>query len=268
MKRALVVVWLAACPGPAVSPKNGPDATAADAVASLTKARALVTSFRADSTMDYRFGSQRVKGGVFVMGQPGAKVRINALSPMGGDVIADLACDGSHFFYRDSQHNCELTGPCDQDTIAQLLHVELAPDDFLYLGTGTPPVIAGSAAMTWDGGAGEEHVTITGPDGTQTITIDGKDGHHDVLRSELKGPDGRHVWTVENKDFVDAGSGHRVPGKTRFETEERDNDLIVDWTKIEENVELPVGKFQFALIGLPQCGAKPTAPQPQPAPQP
>ncbi len=253
MKRALVALVLAGCPSPN-SPKTGPDASAAEAVAQLAKARGAITSFRADSTMDYRFGNQRVKGQVLVIGQPGAKVRLNAISPVGQSVMADLACDGTTFYYRDSQHNCELTGPCTVDSIAQLLHVELAPDDFLYLAAGTPPVIAGTPDMTWDAKDGVEHDTNTGPSGIQSITVDGKEGHHDVLRSELRTPDKKHVWTVENKDFVDA-NGHRVPGKTRFQTEDQANDLIVEWTSIEENIDLPKDKFQFDLIGLSQCGA-------------
>ena len=60
------------------------DPTAEDIVARLAKKRAELTSFTADSTMDYWLGSQRVKGEVLVMGTPGAKVRFAALSPAGG----------------------------------------------------------------------------------------------------------------------------------------------------------------------------------------
>jgi outer membrane lipoprotein-sorting protein len=253
MRRLACLLLLAGCPGPSGHDVHGPDTTPTDAIQHLAGAREAVKTFRADSTMDYRFGDQRVKGEVIVIGQPGQKVRLNALSPMGGDVMADLACDGTTFYYRDKQHDCEMTGPCTADTIAQLLHVQLEPDDFLYLAAGTPPVIAGSADMAWDSKAGQENVTVHGAQGTETIALDDK---RDVLRAELEGPDGKHVWTVENKDFTDIDGGHRVPGKTRFQTEERDNDLIVDWTKIEENVELPDGKFKFDLIGLPTCGQK------------
>lgn len=253
MRRLALLLLLAGCPGGGAHDAHGPDATPTDAIQHLAAARAAVKTFRADSTMDYRFGDQRVKGEVIVIGTPGQHVRLNALSPMGGSVMADLACDGSTFYYRDTQHNCEMTGACSQDTIAQLLHVELAPDDFLYLAAGTPPIIAGTPAMTWDAAKGQELVTIKGDAGTETIVLDDK---RDVLRAELKGADGKHVWTVENKDFTATDGGQRVPGKTRFQTENSNDDLIVDWTKIEENIELPDGKFKFDLIGLATCGQK------------
>ena len=48
-----------------------------------------VSSFSAETVMDYWMNDQRVKGGVLVMGTTGSQVRINALSPAGNDVIAD-----------------------------------------------------------------------------------------------------------------------------------------------------------------------------------
>jgi hypothetical protein len=247
---------LAACPG-TTSTLHGPDATSTDAVHALAGARLSVTSFRADSTMDFLFNDQRLKTEVIVIGQPGAHVRVNVLDPANA-VLADLACDGTTFYYRDSQHNCELTGPCNADTIEQLFHIDLKPDDFLYLAAGTPPVMDGSATMSWDSKAGREHVTITGAAGTETIDIDGTNGHRDPVRAEMKDATGQHVWTVENKDFTDV-AGHRVPGATRFMPENKSNDLIVDWKQLELNVQLPADKFKFALIGLPQCGQKPSA---------
>ena len=254
MKRAVLSLFIAGCPG-TTSTLHGPDATATDAVHALAGARQSITSFRADSTMDFMFNNQRLKTEVIVIGKPGAHVRVNVLAP-DNTVLADLACDGTTFYYRDVQHNCELTGPCTQDTIAQLFHIDLAPDDFLYLAAGTPPVMQGSAAMTWDSKAGHEHVVITGAAGTETIDLDGTNGHRDPVRAEMKDATGLHVWTVENKDFTDV-TGHRVPGATRFMPENKSNDLIVDWKQLELNVELPADKFKFALIGLPQCGQKP-----------
>ena len=94
--------------------------------ARLATERGKVTSFRSQSVMDYWLGNQRVKGSVKVMGTHGAKVRFNAEDPM-GNVIADLACNVRDFVYVDHQNNCQLTGPCNRDSIAQLLGVPLAP---------------------------------------------------------------------------------------------------------------------------------------------
>src|SRR5580698_2596669 len=114
MKRAVLPLLFAGCPGTS-STLHGPDATATDAVHALAGARQSITSFRADSVMDFLFNNQRLKTGVIVIGQPGAHVRVNVLAP-DDTVLADLACEGHTFYYRDTQHNCELTGPCTQDT--------------------------------------------------------------------------------------------------------------------------------------------------------
>ena len=78
------------------------------------------------------------------MGTPGAKVRFHALSPAGGNVMLDLACDGTSFVLVDGQRNCVRTGPCDETSIAQLLRVPLAPDEFFYLALGLTPVLEGA----------------------------------------------------------------------------------------------------------------------------
>ena len=75
MRFALVVSVLACgCPhGPV--PNSQPELTVAQVVDRLAKERGELTAFRADSTMDYWLGSQRMKGEVLVMGKTGAKVR-------------------------------------------------------------------------------------------------------------------------------------------------------------------------------------------------
>src|SRR6185503_1517845 len=100
---------------------------------------------------DYWLGDKRLKGEVRMMGTPDAKVRFNALSPAGGDVLLDLACDGTNFVLIDKQNNCALTGPCDASSIAQLIRVPLAPDDFFYLAIGQTPTLDGAKGkVTWD----------------------------------------------------------------------------------------------------------------------
>ena len=140
------------CPAPKGTQRPYPEPTVADLVAQLSKARDAMTSFRADSTMDYWMGNQRAKGEVLVMGATGAKVRFAALSPAGGSSMAEMACDGTNFVYVDYQNNCALTGPCDQRSIATFFHIELAPDDFLHLAVGTPPIVGATGKLTYVGG--------------------------------------------------------------------------------------------------------------------
>lgn len=267
MRFALLAAVLLACG----CPHNGggtlqPGATpsVAEVVDRLAKARAALTSFSGESVMDYWLGSQRVKGTVLVMGTTGAKVRFNALSPAGGDVLADMACDGKNFAYVDKQNNCQLTGPCSHGSIAALLHVELEPDDFIHLALGTPPVLdQPTGTVTWDGAKGQYHVALAGAAGKQTLDIDARDGKWDVVSSQLVDAAGKVVWSVENADWKTApnakGGDARLPGKTRFKSPQEKADLLVDWSERTANVTIDDAKFVVQVpAGLPPCGAKPT----------
>jgi hypothetical protein len=218
--------------------------------------------------MDYWFGQDRIKGGMLVIGTMGAKVRFNALSPAGESVLADLACDGRDFTLVDMQNNCMLTGPCSRDSIAQLLRISLAPDDFLQLALGNTPVLPDAkGTVTWDSAKGHQIVALSSPAGSQRIEIDARDQRWDVLSSELKDAGGGVVWKVENTDFstVKDGSGaaHRVPGKSRLTQPAQKADLLVEWEERTLNPELPAESFQLTPpAGLPECGAK-AAPAPR-----
>jgi hypothetical protein len=228
-----------------------------DIVARLAKVRGELTSFRADSTMDYWLGNQRAKGEVLVMGSVGAKVRFAALSPAGGSSMAEMACDGSKFVYIDYQNNCTISGPCDQRSIAQFFHIELAPDDFLHLAVGAPPMIANpTGTVTWDANRGIENVELKSADGTEKLAIDMRDNHFDVLSAELVGADGKPKWSVANSDFVDV-KGHRVPNKTQFKQPDNKQDLLVDWGDVKSrdlNLTIEADKFEMAPpAGLASC---------------
>lgn len=260
------LVLAAGCPGGSTGTKRPyPEPTAQAIVDRLAKQRTERKAFTAESTMDYWLGKDRVKGTVLVMGTTGKKVRFNALSPAGGDVIADMACDGTNFAYVDKQNNCQLAGPCDRQSIASLLRVELDPDDFIHLALGTVPVSAFTkGTVTWDPKSGQERVTLTGPSGTQTIVLDVREGRLDVIASDLKSPAGNTMWSVENKDFdavKDAIQGaHRLPTKTRFKSPQENADLLVDWGDRTVNPTIDDAKFIVQVpAGLPMCGggAKP-----------
>jgi hypothetical protein len=256
MRLALLLLVIACgCPAPKGTSGPATELKVEDIVARLTKARTDMTSFKADSTMDYWTQGKRLKAEVLVMGAVGAKVRAAALSPAGGNAMMEMACQGTTFTYVDYQNNCALAGPCDERSIAQFFSLALAPDDFLHLAVGTPPVLAGAtgkAAIV----NGHEQVELTSAEGSEKLTIDTSGNHFDVLAAELVGADGKQKWSVENGDFVDVG-GHRVPGKTRFKTPNQ-QDLIVEWgdTKLREaNVAYGDDKWKLdAPPGLAQCG--------------
>jgi hypothetical protein len=249
---------LAACSGAGGHDRKGAAPTVDELLAKLGKARADLTSFVADAQMDYWLNKQRAKGEVLVMGELGAKVRFAALSPAGGSTMAEMACDGTNFVYVDYQNNCTLSGPCDQHSIAQFFRIELAPDDFVHLALGTPPVIDGATGtVSWDSSKGVEKLVLHGAGGaSERLTIDDNDGRLDVLDAETTGADGKIVWSVVNADFTTV-AGHRVPGKTRFKSPTNGEDLLVDWGSSETRKvddKLDGSKFQLrAPDGLKMC---------------
>jgi len=262
MRLALLAVLVLAtgCPG-GYGQRPYPAPSGDDLLARLAQQREQRKAFTAESTMDYWLGKDRVKGTVLVMGTQGKRVRFNALSPAGGDVLADMACDGANFVYVDKQNNCQLTGPCDRTSIASLLRVELEPEDFLYLALGTVPVIEGQSAVTWDEKKGHERVTITGPEGKQTIVIDARDGKFDVVASNLVDPSGKTVWSVENAEWENVpdatGGQQRLPSRTRFKSPREEADLLVDWGDRTINPTIDPAKFVVPVPeGLPRCGAR------------
>jgi hypothetical protein len=215
--------------------------------------------------MDYWLGDQRVKGSVLVMGKRGARLRLNALNPNGDQVAADLACDGIEFRFVDINNNCQMSGPCTGDSIAQLLHVSLEPDDFLLLAVGTTPVLHdATGTVTWDERTGYETVDLESADGQlrQVIVFDGREGHRDVISSRMLDAKGNPTWILENTGFSSIkttdGLTLRVPAKTRFRQPSSaagaKADLLVDWKERSINLDLQAGKFDLPVPdGLRRC---------------
>jgi hypothetical protein len=220
--------------------------------------------------MDYWLNGDRFKGDVLAMAEIGSKVREAALSPAGGSTVAEMACDGNQFVSINYQSNCVLTGPCNKQSIASFFGIELAPDDFLHLALGTPPVVAQpTGAVTWDAGKGLYRVELSGSEGKQTIGIADREQRWEVVESDLIGPDGKPEWSVKNAAFDDAkdpqGKDHRVPGKSRFTTPNRQKaDLTVEWREHTVNLAIDPKKFTIDVpAGLPTCGAPRSAPPPR-----
>ncbi|HEY0191266.1 MAG TPA: hypothetical protein VGC42_09115 [Kofleriaceae bacterium] len=255
---------LAGCPHGDTPRPSGPEPTVADVVEHLTKARDALRSFKGEAVMEYWLGNDRFKGDVLAMGEVGARVRIAALSPAGGSTIAEMVCDGAQFTSINYQQNCVLTGPCNEQSIATFFGIELAPDDFLHLALGTPPVVdQPRGSVAWDAGQGLRKIELEGTGGKQTLRIDDRDQKWDVIETERTGAGGVPLWTVKNGSFQDAtdatGAKHRVPGKSHFTTPNHQKaDLTVEWSKQQVNIPLDPAAFKLAVPpGLLACGPAP-----------
>lgn len=262
-----LLVACTACPGGAKYPTPSNLDTTEQAVAKLEAGRAKAKTYRAVTISDYWLKDSRMKGTVKMMGTPEAKARFVAYDPM-DNVVLDLMCDGTNFTLVDHQNNCVLQGPCNADSIAQLMHVALEPNDFFYLAIGQTPVIAGATGkVTWDSTKGHEILELTGTGGSQTIVVDARDGRWDVVSSEMRGADGTMTWSVENKGFAELTSSDtpsftlRVPGKSLFKSPGKNSDILIDWQERELNATLPEQGFTLVPpAGLATCGRQGTAP--------
>lgn len=255
---AAATLLLAGCPNGSVK-RPYADPKLEDLLVRIAAVRDGVTSFKAATVMDYWVDDERVKGDVWIMGKTGSRVRINVLSPAGGTVMNDLACNGADYAFVDNNKNCQLSGPCSRETIGNLFGVALAPDDFVTLAVGATPIVAGATGtVTWDG-KGHEVLSLTGSDGrSQTIVLDAREGRADVISSEVKTADGKQEWRIDNTGFSTVndvgGTPRRVPDKSRFRSPGEKADLLVEWGQRELGLELDEGKFVVPLTpGVPSC---------------
>jgi len=252
-------------PAPWNVSKLGPKPSPAALVGELKAQLAKVTSYRAKPVMDYWFNKNRIKGDVWIMGKPGAKVRINALNPSGGTTAADLACNGKDFKFVNVNSNCQLTGPCDSNSIAQLLRIKMQPDDFLMLAIGSTPIIDyKTTKVSWDDGAKLIVLELWNADKSahQTVKLRKRKASHDMVSSEVKDAAGKTDWKMRNKDFKELktkdGKTLRVPGKTNYvQPKQKNADVLVYWDKVDMNIDIDNAKFDFKLPGIPTCGKKP-----------
>lgn len=265
--RVLVAVFLMVTAGasgcgcrPSVV-RSYPEPAVDQVLAHLAEVQRRARAIRAESVMDYWVEGERVKGTVLVMGRNGARMRINALTPAGDTVAADLACDGIGFKYINYQDDCQLVGPCTRHSIAELLRISLEPDDFLLMLMGTTPVIPNAqGSINWDSEEGHEILQLTTQDNqlSQTIVLDGRERRWDVLSSVVRDARGNVLWRLTNKDFdklvAEDGAVFRVPAKTRLEQPMENADLLVRWKTRTLNLLLDESKFEMEIPpGLRSC---------------
>jgi hypothetical protein len=260
---AVVIAVGVGCGGGAV-PRPYPTPSLAEVLDRLAERRELARAFNHTSTMDFQSaGKDRVKTGVYVMGERGSRLRLNALDPGGGMTMADLACDGTSFAFVDRQHDCQLTGPCTDDSIATLMRVRLSPDDFVLLALGQPVLLPGElkGSVRWDEADGEWVVELVASDRRrERLELSGDAGKRwDVVGATVWSADGDVDWKLTQKDFgpIEDASGAelRVPDGLRFEQRSTKADLIVDWDERQLNPTLDATKFRIEVpAGLKECG--------------
>lgn len=261
-----VVLAATGCPGSNIpEPANRPTIEAL--LDHLQREQEAIVAYKTDSEMEYWVKSDRVKADVLLMGKRGARVLMKALSPAGGDTLADLGCDGTSFTMVDYHRNCYLDGPCDQTSIAHLLRIRLDPDDFLLMAAGTTPVIEGpSGTIDWDSKHGHWVVKLIDDNATatQTLHLSGTAQQWDVLMSEKRDARGNIDWRLTNKEFKPItgadGQPYRLPARSRLEQPREKGDLTVRWLDerngVKRVVNLDLNQTLFSVpvpSGLNRC---------------
>lgn len=262
MKRLCLVaaaLLAAGCPHPIPRPYPAPEGPAV--LTWVRDVRQRIGNLRAETKSDVRIGSDRANVTVYILAAWGGRLRFMAMNPS-NNMAADLASDGTRFCFLDSNHDCGDCGPATPENVAQLIRIQLEPDDVVATLLGSTPVLENAAAaVSWDSGEAYEIVDLKDDRGfTQRIVLDGRDRRWDVLDSRLRDPQGKTVWRIQHKDFHAVkkpdGTTVRLPGRSMFE-QAGDSALIL-WKKQEADVALDPSKFQIEVpVGLRVCGRKP-----------
>jgi hypothetical protein len=212
-----------------------------------------LTSMRAEARVDQRAKSGRIRGTVLMFVEESGRVRFDVMTQFGP--IAILTSDGAHFAYSDLREKRYLSGETCPENIARLLGVPLsAQETARFLLGGTPVLEQASAKLTQteDGhyllslqaaGARQELELSVYP---QDLSQPPAQQRLALVRSELWGERGAHVWRVSYSDLSPLRLNGRellVPMRVRIEQSSQGSDTLVQFKTIAENPRIPDDAF-------------------------
>jgi hypothetical protein len=215
-----------------------------DAVAALSAHAAHLTSLRDLSTrVELKQGKNHGKMSVKMLIARGGQLRFEASAPVVGD-IAVLVSDGQTFSMNDQRNHQFVTGAARGCAIAQLIGIDLEPDEVVGALLGGAPGLDGKPVrIDWDKThGGREVLTLEEPDGShEKLFLDGREGRWDLLGAERTDAKGGLVWRIDHEDWHDVGGALRLPKRTHVM---RPNaEVWIRWKDQEPNVEPPEGVF-------------------------
>jgi outer membrane lipoprotein-sorting protein len=240
---ASVISLLCSCRVPPVQRPYAPP-SAEELLAALHARIERLSTLRATAKVDELEGGQRVKVKVALIAARGGKLRLEADSPLGGNV-AVLTADGSNFALLDVRNNRFLAGPATACNVARLIRLELPPDDVVAVLMGDVPLEGTPSGVDWDPEhGGREILSLRTPDGgSEKIFLDAGDRRWDPLLAERRDAQGKVVWRVTHDRFADHG-GIRLPEVSTVEEPPFHVDAQIKFRALEPNVQLPDSVFR------------------------
>lgn len=223
--------------------------------------RAQVRSIRAEARIDQRGDEGRIRGTVLMFAERPASVRLDAMSQFGP--VSILTSDGETFALSDMRARRFIVGPACARNVARLLRIPMTPEQTVeFLLGGTALIEAAEQDIRWDAERGAYVIELRAADGfRQVLQLSLRPADRkaelsaqrfDLLRSELFGPDGEHLWRVSFDDYSTVSDGERSirwPYRVHVVQPSTDMDTLVRFKKIKVNPAIPPGAFQQKPAG-------------------
>lgn len=211
----------------------------------------------------------RLRASQVVMAQAPDAFRIEVLAPFG--ISYAVATDGKTLAALSTQENIVFRGSPDEQTIAAVIGIALAPRDMTSLLLGRPPVRSQTLASLWTSNrpAGDDPARAESPavflhaaDGKDTSVVIGfarmgnrKDRKIVPVSFQRIARNGQQLLRATFEDFA-LIDGVLVPQRIRMHT--ASTDAVIEYTEVKANQPLPVGTFQIATPpGTPERALQP-----------
>lgn len=219
-----------------------------------------VEAISAEARVDQRGDEGRIRGRVMMFARRPAQVRFDAMSQFGP--VSTLTSDGEVFSLASFRDKRFITGPACPHNVARLLRMPMDGSQVVeFLLGGTALIEAERRTIAWD------------EDGHYRIVLHAADGHRQeldvalleadieapleaqrfrLLRSELRGPDGKSRWRVSYDDYerVEHG-GAKIswPFRVHVVQKSSDMDTLIRFKEVTVNPSIPEGVFTQAPSG-------------------
>jgi len=257
------------------SPEGRPDLQgipASDLIAALRVSQADLRSLDALGKISVSTPENRLRASQVVLVQAPDAFRIEVLAPFGISYV--VAADGESLATLSTQDNVLYRGRPDQQTIAEVIGIALAPRDMTSLLLGRPPVKADELASLWTSNppandtpakTGAPAVFLHAGDGEDASVVIGftklqADRHEQIIPVSFQriARNGQKLLQARFEDFL-LVEEVLVPRRIRLQT--LSTDAVVEYRELTPNKLMPPSMFQIATPpGTREIQLLPTTP--------
>jgi hypothetical protein len=257
------------------SPEGSPDLQgipATDLIGALRVSQADLRSLDALGKISVSTPENRLRASQVVLVQAPDSFRIEVLAPFGISYV--VATDGEALATLSTQDNVLYRGRPDQQTIAEVIGIALAPRDMASLLLGRPPVEADELASLWKSNppandapakVGAPAVFLHAGDSEDASVVIGftklrADRYEQIVPVSFQriARNGQKLLQASFEDFVRVDEV-LVPRRIRLQT--LSTSAVVEYRELTPNKRMPASMFQIATPpGTREISLLPAAP--------